>query len=640
DALVSGADVLITGGAHKRIHGLKGYILPSSEENSTTVNVRLYQGHATLQSKISCVHRSNVAVSGPGPPVEDDGLHPSLRWRLRPPPLTVFSARFVLGWQSLATMVPMKPDKRPQQGTPGQCQRRSPTFEAAEGAPVATAFGKEKHHEGREKSPTQHENEDELALPVRSLGDEQEEMVEVEIEDDERSGTSRQHEAEDDTAHRAQAQQDAEDTPKSHRPRQMYKRDCADRLPRRSTALMTGYPGRGSYALMIPDDRSRAATSNRDFDTGLPPPLAAGNGVLDLESNQVSVTCPNRAQGWVDCYQVDTCIAGLSPYNYAVGAELDEPCAPAPPHISTDTTGKLPKAAILDMTSNIRDDMGLDDQEQLFFRHMGPLSGVRQDPNRAESSNPPQNSGAAKRPIPGSGHLSLGPNVGIQQWLQRGLRNAGTVVCRQTEMVLRQEQTLSALRQDLMLYLFVRSGEQGMIPILCQAADKWRQLKEETPEKLGYSLKLAMFKQLMITLQERLTETSKNPQAMDHAKSLNWVDTEGCWRILKWNGTKQNLEIDTTVQSTSTENLLSQIVQVRKAINETSLIRFKSIRRLTEGVQTEWVTFQIFVSLRPEGSPIWSSLTSWIGQAAFHVIGCRLRRDRPQYDALAASLWG
>ena len=320
------------------------------------------------------------------------------------------------------------------------------------------------------------------------------------------------------------------------------------------------------------------------------------------------------------------------------------------------------------MTSNIRDDMDLDDQEQLFFRHMGPLSGVRRDPNRAESSNPPQNSGAAKRPrvegperskgrggkgkgkgkAKGKGGPPPGPSLaqgiypsarmwaysngsnegsempapwsadrqGHQEWLEERMD-------RLTQMVLRQEQTLSALRQDLMLYLFVRSGEQGMIPILCQAADKWRQLKEETPEKLGYSLKLAMFKQLMITLQERLTETSKNPQAMDHAKSLNWVDREGCWRILKWNGTKQNLEIDTTVQPTSTENLLSQIVQVRKAINETSLIRFKSIRRLTEGVQTEWVTFQIFVSLRPEGSPIWSSLTSWIGQAAFHAIEAR-----------------
>ncbi|CAE7930216.1 unnamed protein product, partial [Symbiodinium sp. KB8] len=163
---------------------------------------------------------------------------------------------------------------------------------------------------------------------------------------------------------------------------------------------------------------------------------------------------------------------------------------------------------------------------------------------------------------------------GHQEWMEERMD-------RLTQMVLRQEQTLSALRQDLMLYLFVRSGEQGMIPILCQAAEKWRAIKEETPEKLGYSLKLAMFKQLMITLQERLTETSKSQQAMDHAKSLNWVDPDGCWRILKWNGTKQNLEIDTAVQPTSTENLLTQIVQ-------TSLIRFKSIRRLTEGVQTEW----------------------------------------------------
>ncbi|OLP90272.1 hypothetical protein AK812_SmicGene28190 [Symbiodinium microadriaticum] len=257
DALVSGADVLITGGAHKRIHGLKGYILPSSEENSATVNVRLYQGHATLQSKIWCVDRSNVAVSGPGPPVEDDGLHPSLRWRLRPPPLTVFSVRFVLGWQSLATMVPMKPDKRPQQGTPGSGRqpvtrlwqgvrriskegallpqplasaRGDPpcTFEAAERAPVAAAFGKEKPREVPDTISTKTKTSSLSQYGVapghrkHKRRDEQEEMVEVEIEDDERS-----------------------------------------------TALMTGYPGRGSYALMIPDDR-QVSRSHLD-DTGRKP---------------------------------------------------------------------------------------------------------------------------------------------------------------------------------------------------------------------------------------------------------------------------------------------------------------------------------------------------------------------------------
>ena len=83
--LVSGADIIITGGAHRRIHGLKGFILPSTEIGSTTFNVKLYQGPTSLQSKIWCVDRSNVAASPPDAPAEDDGLHPSLRWRFEAP---------------------------------------------------------------------------------------------------------------------------------------------------------------------------------------------------------------------------------------------------------------------------------------------------------------------------------------------------------------------------------------------------------------------------------------------------------------------------------------------------------------------------------------------------------------------------
>ena len=126
DAMVPGATIKVTGGAHTRIHGLKGYVLPSSERQSTTVNIRLFQGHATLRSKVWCVDRSNVEVCEPDPPCEDDGLHPSLRWRLRPPPLTVFSARYVLGWESLASMVPPKPVKRPQPDASAADQHRAP----------------------------------------------------------------------------------------------------------------------------------------------------------------------------------------------------------------------------------------------------------------------------------------------------------------------------------------------------------------------------------------------------------------------------------------------------------------------------------------------------------------------------------
>ena len=76
----------------------------------------------------------------------------------------------------------------------------------------------------------------------------------------------------------------------------------------------------------------------------------------------------------------------------------------------------------------------------------------------------------------------------------------------------------------------------------------------------------------------------------------------------------------------STEDLLAQLVQMRKAVNEETLLRFKSVRRLTTEVTAEWIQFQICISLRPEGAPLWSTLNQWIGQASWHMLGCRLRR--------------
>ena len=39
-------------------------------------------------------------------------MEPALRWRLRPPPLTIYSARFLLGWVAREAMVPPAAPKR------------------------------------------------------------------------------------------------------------------------------------------------------------------------------------------------------------------------------------------------------------------------------------------------------------------------------------------------------------------------------------------------------------------------------------------------------------------------------------------------------------------------------------------------
>ncbi|CAE7250051.1 unnamed protein product [Symbiodinium sp. CCMP2592] len=208
------------------------------------------------------------------------------------------------------------------------------------------------------------------------------------------------------------------------------------------------------------------------------------------------------------------------------------------------------------------------------------------------------------------------------------------------QLALRQEQMITALKQDVVLHLFIRSGPEGMIPVLCDSAEKWRTMKEESPEKLTFSLKLAMFKQLLISLHQRLTETAKDAEAMAKAKSLNWVDDQNQWKHLKWNNTTQALEVDSTLRPIPTSDLLAQLVNVRKAVTEESLLRFKSVRKLTPEVTSDWIQFQIIISMRQEGGALWSTLTQWIGQAAWHTLGCRLRKDRPAYDNLVRLHYG
>ena len=331
------------------------------------------------------------------------------------------------------------------------------------------------------------------------------------------------------------------------------------------------------------------------------------------------------------------------------------------------------------MAGTVSDPMDLDAQERLFWMQAGPL---KREPEESKSSAPVErevtkrqrldtqskgkgkghkgkNKGFSKSGPPSlvaaasnsswqgdytggfdeqmagpwhstqTGHLGM---EGDQEWMTHRMNTLA-------QLVLRQEQTLASLRQDLVIYLFVRSGREGMVPVLCEAADKWRTLKETEPDKLTYSLKLAMFKQLLISLHQRLSETIKDKEAMERATSLNWVDEKQHWRHLNWSPVQQRLEIDQSLRPIPTEDLLTQLVQVRKAVTEESLLRFKSVKKLSKEVTADWIQFQICVSLRPEGGAIWSTLNQWIGQASWHTLGCRLRRDRPNYDNLAQQVW-
>ena len=145
-----------------------------------------------------------------------------------------------------------------------------------------------------------------------------------------------------------------------------------------------------------------------------------------------------------------------------------------------------------------------------------------------------------------------------------------------TRLVLQQEQTIASLRQDVTLYLFVKTGQGSIVSLLHQTAEKWRMEKENSPSTLTYSLKIAMFKQLMIELHGRLTTVAKTPAELEKAKQLNWVDERGHWRVLKWNPLQKELQVDESKPTVPTEDLLKQTVELRKGISEEAIHRFRN----------------------------------------------------------------
>ena len=144
-----------------------------------------------------------------------------------------------------------------------------------------------------------------------------------------------------------------------------------------------------------------------------------------------------------------------------------------------------------------------------------------------------------------------------------------------------------------------------------------------------------MFKKLLIELHGRWATVAKTPAELEKAKQLNWVDERGHWRVLKWNPLKSELQVDESKPTVPTEDLLKQTVELRKGVTEEALHRFRSYKKMTDNPTAEWIQFRMEISLRPLGDPVWNTLQGWVGQAAWHLLGCRLRRERPQYNGLA-----
>ncbi|CAE7522754.1 unnamed protein product [Symbiodinium sp. CCMP2592] len=209
-----------------------------------------------------------------------------------------------------------------------------------------------------------------------------------------------------------------------------------------------------------------------------------------------------------------------------------------------------------------------------------------------------------------------------------------------TSLAIKHEYAINSMMQDHTLYLFVKPGDEGLLPILFATSLK---VERHIPGGSVFNaepLRLVMMKAFLIELGQRLKATKDQQESTQKAKELGWLTDQGQWKTLVWDPTTQDLKEKQGGKRHSTDDLIGQSVELRKIITDETLFRFQSLRGLSRAPQTAWVQLAIEISVRDMGNRVWEILHSWIGCAALHTMGCRLRRERGGLSQQARALRG
>ena len=109
-----------------------------------------------------------------------------------------------------------------------------------------------------------------------------------------------------------------------------------------------------------------------------------------------------------------------------------------------------------------------------------------------------------------------------------------------SQFAIRHEYVLNSIKRDTSLFLFVKPGAEGLMPILFAASEKWHQTEKES-RLIGSSLRTLLMKALLIELGNRLVTTSQSEETMQVAKDTGWVAENGEWKTLCWDPTSEQL---------------------------------------------------------------------------------------------------
>ena len=211
------------------------------------------------------------------------------------------------------------------------------------------------------------------------------------------------------------------------------------------------------------------------------------------------------------------------------------------------------------------------------------------------------------------------------------------------KLALRHEDSINLLKLE---YSFVAHMKlnvpASVVHMLYVAADGWRKVKAQEPQKLDRPMRTSLFVCFWAELKTRIQALEGSPGDVDKLAELGWL-VKGpplTWHFLKWDAAAQRSIIDTNKPPLTNAEILEHINTIlANAVTTNSLARFHPTRPLGDTMQGESIVFLIQVGNFGDASlSIRTSLKALSYNAVLQLVATQLKEDRVSRSTLANNI--
>ena len=210
-------------------------------------------------------------------------------------------------------------------------------------------------------------------------------------------------------------------------------------------------------------------------------------------------------------------------------------------------------------------------------------------------------------------------------------------------LVLRHEDSITLLKLELSFVAHMRVNiPSSVVHMLYVAADGWRKLKANEPQKLDRPMRTSLFVCYFAELKERLQNIASRTDDVEKMSDLGWL-VKGepmAWQYLRWDAGAQRNVVDSSKPPLTTAEILEHIdVLLKHVVTSNSLARFHPTRPLVDGMQGESMVFLIQVgNLGDSSMHLRSSLKILCHNVVLQLVASQLKEDRLLRSTLATNI--